>query len=499
MGRKGRGADGGGNPRADIGRWIAHRRNTELVLILFAVLICAAGHAAAGLALYDAVPTGLPAYAAGLGGAALAAHLAVRRFARHADPLILPVTVMLSGLGLILMDRLDHSYALRYGSEPVAANQATWTVIGIGLLVAVLVVLRHHRLLARYTYVGMAISLLLLMAPAFFGADMYGAKRWINLGPLSLQPGEFVKVMIVVFFASYLMANRDALALVGRRFLGLALPRGRNAGPVLLVWGVSLVVLFYERDLGTSLIFFGVFIVMLYIATERTSWVVLGGLMAVGGTVLVAATQPHVKGRVQAWLDPMAIYLPPEQRPPGLISDQSAQALFSFGTGGLTGTGLGQGHPDLIGFAGRSDFILSTVGEELGLAGVTAVIFLYVLLIERALRTALSVTDPFGKLLAAGLGTVIALQVFVVAGGVTGLIPLTGKALPFLAQGGSSTVANFLLVALLIRISDSAGKASTEPEGNATILTPVIRVDDDPASPARPASPGTAPKEPRER
>ncbi|NJQ06960.1 FtsW/RodA/SpoVE family cell cycle protein [Streptomyces lonarensis] len=464
----------------EVARWVSHRRNTELVLVVLAVLIGVFGHAAAGLAVHDELPSGLAAYTAMLGGSALAAHLAVRRFARHADPVLLPVTVLLCALGLVLMDRLDQSYAVRYSGTyqavPVAPNQAVWTVIGVGLMVLVVALLRHHRLLQRYTYLGMAAAMLLLIAPAFFGADAFGAKRWITLGPLSVQPGEFVKVMIVVFFASYLMANRDALALVGKRFLGLALPRGRNAGPVLLVWAVSLVVLFYQRDLGTSLIFFGAFILMLYVATERTSWVVLGGLMAVGGAAVVAATQYHVKARVAAWLDPMAIYLPEDQRPPGIISDQSAQALFAFGAGDLTGTGLGQGHSDLVGFAGRSDFILATVGEELGLLGVTLVLFLYVLLIWRGLAAGMASTDPFGKLLALGLSSVLALQVFVVAGGVTGLIPLTGKALPFLAQGGSSTVANWLLVALLIKVSDSSGKASTMPEGNATILTPAIRV-----------------------
>jgi cell division protein FtsW (lipid II flippase) len=470
----------GGLLPTDVRRWISHRRNTELALIVFALLIVTFGHAEAGLAMTDELPAGLPAYALGLSALALLAHLAVRRFARHADPLMLPITVLLTGLGLVLMDRLDHAYAEHYPpddyqSAPVAPDQVMWTGIGVVLLIATLVLLRHHRVLQRYTYLGMAVAMLLLIAPAFFGADQFGAKRWITLGPMSVQPGEFVKVMIVVFFASYLMANRDALALVGRRVLGLALPRGRNAGPVLLVWAVSLVVLFYERDLGTSLIFFGVFIVMLYIATQRTSWVVLGMLMAALGTFVVASTQQHVKGRVQAWLDPMAIFLPPGQRPSGLISDQSAQALFSFGAGGMTGTGLGEGHSYLVGFAGRSDFILATVGEELGLAGGTLVIMLYVLLIQRGISAAVHVTDPFGKLLAGGLSVVVALQVFVVAGGVTGLIPLTGKALPFLAQGGSSTVANFLLVALLIRVSDAAGKSATEPEGNATILTPVIK------------------------
>ncbi|WP_052849676.1 FtsW/RodA/SpoVE family cell cycle protein [Streptomyces avicenniae] len=461
-------------------RWVARRRNAESVLLLLAVALATGGHAVVGLTLEEAVPTGLPAYCGALGGAALAAHLAVRRFARYADPLLLPVTVLLIGLGLVLIDRLDHDYALHYAptnyqSLPLAPDQAIWALLGVGALLVTLVVIHHHRILQRYTYSGMAVAMALLMAPALFGADVYGAKRWITFGSLSVQPGEFVKVMIVVFFAGYLTANGDALALVGRRFLGFPLPRGRNAGPVLLVWAVSLVVLFYERDLGTSLIFFGVFVVMLYIATRRTGWVVLGGLMAAVGTVVVATTQPHVKARVQAWLDPMAVFLPEDQRPPGLISDQLAESLFSFGAGGLTGSGLGQGHSHMIGFAGRSDYILATVGEELGLVGTTLVLLLYVLLAQRGFATALAVTDPFGKLLAAGLSTVVALQVFIVAGGVTGLIPLTGKALPFLAQGGSSVVANCLLVALLIRISDAAGRAATQPEGNATILTAAVR------------------------
>ncbi|RMI43423.1 FtsW/RodA/SpoVE family cell cycle protein [Streptomyces triticirhizae] len=459
--------------------WTAHRRNVELALVIFAIAIVTGGHAIVGLTLQERLPSGLPAHTLGLGALALAAHLAVRRFARYADPLLLPITVLLTGLGLVLLDRLDHAYATHLAhdpglSPPVAPDQVRWTVIGVALLIATLVVLRHHRTLQRYPYLGMAVAMALLIAPAFFGEDTYGAKRWITVGSFSVQPGEFVKVMIVIFFASYLMANRDALALVGRRVLGVALPRGRNVGPILLVWAVSLVVLFYERDLGTSLIFFGVFVAMLYIATARIGWLIFGALLAVVGTVTVAATQEHVQGRVRAWLDPMAAFLPPDQQPAGIVSDQPAQALFSFGAGELTGTGLGQGHSWLVRFAGRSDFILTTVGEELGLAGMTLVLTLYALLVQRGIRAALTTPDPFGKLLAAGLSTVLALQVFVITGGVTGLIPFTGKALPFLAQGGSATVANWLLVALLIRVSDRAGRAATEPEGNATIITPAV-------------------------
>lgn len=441
-------------------RWVAERRRRELLLVLFAVAISAAGHAYAGLALEGQLPSGYGPYVLGLSSLALLAHLAVRRYARHADPLLLPLAVLLSGFGLLLLSRLDHSYVREYGGAEVAPGQAIWSGVGIALLVLLLALLRHHRVLQRYTYLGMSVALVLLMAPAFFSADLYGAKRWIFLGPLSLQPGEFVKIAIVVFFASYLTANRDALALGGRRVWGVTLPLGRNAGPVVVVWVLSLLVLIFERDLGTSLIFFGVFVAMLYAATHRTSWVLFGVAMAAAGAFLVGSYEPHVRGRVTAWLNPLAIYLPPAERPEGIVSDQPAQALFSFATGGLTGTGLGEGQPWLIKFAGRSDFILTTIGEELGLLGVTLVLLLYALLVQRGLRTALAATDPFGKLLAFGLAVTLALQVFVVAGGVTGLVPLTGKALPFLAQGGSSTVANWLLVALLIRVSDGAGEAS---------------------------------------
>jgi cell division protein FtsW (lipid II flippase) len=445
---------------------VARRRNTELVLVVGAVLLALFGYAESGLALTGSVPGNLAIVGGGMGALALLAHLAVRRFARFADPLILPLAVLLSALGLVLISRLDVSYHAEFPhsspGKPGAPGQVMWVSIAVVAFIALVALLKHHRVLQRYSYVTMACALVLLMAPAFFPGDTFGAKRWIFIGPLSFEPDEFVKIAIAIFFAGYLMTNRDALALVGRKFVGLNLPRGRNFGPVLVVWAISLLVLIFENDLGTSLIFFGVFVVMLYVATERTSWVIFGLLMAALGAGFVGSTSSHVKARVVAWLHPMDIFLPAAQRPPGLISDQSAQALFGFGSGGMLGTGLGQGYPWLIGFAGRSDFILTTVGEELGLAGVTAVLMLYALLVERGLRTSLVLTDPFGKLLAGGLATALGLQVFVVAGGVTGLIPLTGKALPFLAQGGSSTVANWLLIALLIKLSDAAGRITSE-------------------------------------
>ncbi|WP_053728935.1 FtsW/RodA/SpoVE family cell cycle protein [Streptomyces sp. WM6378] len=433
-----------------------NRRRAEAWLLGFVVLITVGGYTCTGLSMDGRLPSGLPGFAAAVFLLALVPHLAVRRWASRADPLLLPLALLLTGLGLVLMYRLDITYAAepRLRIPQAGSGQLMWTVIGVAVCVGVLVILRDHRWLQRYLYLMMAVALVLLMAPAFFGADQFGAKRWIMLGPLSVQPGEFVKIMIAVFFAGYLTVNRDALALTGRRLLGMRLPPGRQMAPIATIWVLSLLVLIFERDLGTSLIFFGLFVIMLYMATERTSWVVCGLLMAVVGAGVVGSMEPHVHGRVVAWLHPMDAFTPAGQK--AGISEQLGQALFSFGSGGITGTGLGQGHPELIGFAGNSDFILTTVGEELGLAGVMAVLLLYGLLAQRGLRIGVLARDPFGKLLAVGLSSALLLQVFVVSGGVMGLIPLTGKALPFLAKGGSSMVANWLMVALLIRISDSA-------------------------------------------
>ncbi|GHF55100.1 cell division protein FtsW [Streptomyces mashuensis] len=435
------------------------RRRGEAVLLVLAVLISCFGYVSTGLAGAGQVPDGVVVFAVGTVCLAFVPHLVMRRWAPYADPLILPLAVLLSAFGLVLLYRLDPAYERRYHAGATASGQLMWTVIGVALCVGVLVVLRDHRRLQRYIYLTMAVALVLLMAPAFFPGDTYGAKRWIFLGPLSFQPGEFVKTMIAVFFAGYLVVHRDALALAGRKVLGVRLPPGRQLGPIVTVWVLSLLVLVLERDLGTSLIFFGLFVVMLYAATERTGWVLCGVLMAAVGAGVVGSLEPHVKGRVEAWLHPFAAF-----EPHSTFSPQAAQALFGMGSGGVTGAGLGRGHPELIGFAGRSDFILTTVGEDLGLTGTMAVLVLYGLLAQRGFSVALRSRDPFGKLLAVGLAAALALQVFVVAGGVMGLIPLTGKALPFLAKSGSSLVANWLMIALLIRISDAAGRARAEAE-----------------------------------
>ncbi|MER7043716.1 FtsW/RodA/SpoVE family cell cycle protein [Streptomyces jumonjinensis] len=451
------------------------RRNTELMMLAFAVAVPVFAYINVGLAIDGKLPTGVLGYALGLGLLAAVAHLVVRKFAKYADPLLLPLAVLLNGLGLVMIWRLDQSPRLIQRAEaqwgaftPDAPKQMLYSAIGIALFVGVLLLLKDHRILQRYTYISMVTALVLLILPMFFPARN-GAKIWINLGPINIQPGEFAKIIIAIFFSGYLMVKRDALALASRRVMGLYLPRGRDLGPILVVWAMSILILVFETDLGTSLLFFGLFVIMLYVATERTSWIVFGLLMSAVGAVGVATFEPHVQQRVEFWLNPFA-------EETWAQSEQIGQALMSFGAGGTLGTGLGQGNSDLIMFAANSDFILSSFGEELGLAGMMAFLMIYGLIVERGVRTALAARDPFGKLLAVGLSGAFAIQVFVVSGGVMGLIPLTGMTMPFVAAGGSSVIANWALIAILIRISDTARRPAPAPAPSPDAeMTQVVR------------------------
>ncbi|MFE9704200.1 FtsW/RodA/SpoVE family cell cycle protein [Streptomyces sp. NPDC005930] len=428
---------------------LPRRRGVELALIVMAVLLSVFGYCNVGLARHDALPPGAAGYGAALGVLALLAHLAVRLRAPYADPLLLPIGVLLNGLGLVLIYRLD----LETPGDRAAPTQLVWSTLGAALFIVVVLLLRDHRVLQRYAYVCVAAALALLTLPIFFPA-VNGARIWIRVEGFSIQPGEFAKVLLAVFFAAYLAANRSALAYAGRRVWRLQLPTGRVLGPIVAVWLVSVGVLVLERDLGTSLLFFGLFVVLLYVATGRTGWIAVGLVLASLGAVAVGWLEPHVHGRVEDWLHPFASI------EAGHGPNQLAQSLFAFAAGGVTGTGLGLGHSVLIGFAVKSDFILATAGEELGFLGLTAVFLLYGLLVERGYRAGLGARDPFGRLLAVGLSSIVALQVFVIAGGVTGLIPLTGMAMPFLAQGGSSVVTNWAIVALLIRVSHAARRGA---------------------------------------
>ncbi|MFD5585027.1 FtsW/RodA/SpoVE family cell cycle protein [Streptomyces sp. NPDC127063] len=432
---------------------LPRRRGVELALIVVAVLLSVYGYCAVGLARTGVVPPGAAGYGAGLGVLALVAHLAVRLRARHADPLLLPIGVLLNGLGLVLIYRLD----LQTPGDQAAPTQLIWSTLGVGFFIVVVALLRDHRVLQRYAYVCVAAALALLTLAILFPA-VNGARIWIRIAGFSIQPGEFAKVLLAVFFAAYLAANRTALTYAGRRVWRMQLPTGRVLGPIVAVWLLSVGVLVLERDLGTSLLFFGLFVVLLYVATGRSGWIAVGLLLAALGAVAVGRLEPHVHARIEDWLHPFASI------EAGQGPNQLAQSLFAFAAGGILGTGLGLGHSVLIGFAAKSDFILATAGEELGLAGLSAIFLLYGLVVERGFRYGLALRDPFGRLLAVGLASIVALQVFVIAGGVTGLIPLTGMAMPFLAQGGSSVVTNWAILALLIRLSDSARRPGAHPE-----------------------------------
>lgn len=426
-------------------------RGTELVLLIFSVGIAAAAYVAVDLGATGRAQPGALGYIVGLVVLTAAAHLVIRRWAAWADPAILPIVVALNGLGLAMIHRLDLAE-----NTTAASTQLTWMFVGVLGFIAVLIFVRDHRVLSRYTYTAGLLGIVLLILPLLplIGQEIRGARIWIQIGGMTFQPGEAAKILLIIAFAGYLVRTKDALALAGRRVLGVDLPRARDLGPILVVWIAALGILAVQNDLGPSLLIFGIFVLMIYVATERISWIALGIVLALVGGLAAHATFSHVQVRIEAWLDP--------------FSDtdrfgQIVQSLYGLAYGGLTGTGLGQGRPDLVPIA-QSDFIVAALGEELGLAGLMAIIMLYALLVSRGLRAALVLRDPFGKLLAMGLAAGLLLQVFIVIGGVTKLIPLTGLTTPFLSLGGSSLVMNWVLVALLVRLTDAARRpAPTGP------------------------------------
>ncbi|MFD1505907.1 FtsW/RodA/SpoVE family cell cycle protein [Georgenia yuyongxinii] len=433
-------------------------RGSELLLLGLALLLTLFSYAQVGLAETGQVPADLPVLGLLMAAIAVVAHLLIRWRAPYADPVMLPVVVTLNGIGLTMIYRIDLARGVEGAAN--ADRQMLWTILGVTCAVGVLVFLRDHRVLRRYTYTAMIAGLALLMLPLLpgLGVSINGARIWINVASLSFQPAELAKIVLAVFFAGYLVTNRDNLALAGPKVFGLQLPRGRDLGPILLAWAVSLAVLVFERDLGTSLLFFGLFVAMLYVATERLSWILIGLVLFAGGALAAASLFPHVGARFDVWLHA----LEPEiyNRDPG-GSGQVVQGLFGMASGGLMGTGWGAGEPQLVPFA-NSDFIVASLGEELGLTGLLAVLVLYLVLAQRGMRAAIGVRDGFGKLLASGLAFVIAFQCFVVVGGVTRLIPLTGLTMPFLALGGSSLVSNWIILALLLRISDAARRPAPD-------------------------------------
>jgi len=431
-------------------------RNIELVLLAFAAAIVTAALVLVEANQENELTRALLYVGAAYLGLFTVAHFAVRKLAPYADPVMLPCVALLNGLGLVMIHRLDLAAADRavaLGREAptvLIQRQVAWTAIGLVLFVGVLYFVRNHRTLARYGYTAGFAGLVLLALPGLLPSsisEVNGARIWLRLGIFSIQPGEFAKILLIVFFAVFLMQKRELFSEAGRTFLGMEFPRARDLAPLLIAWGLSVGVLVLERDLGTSLLFFGIVLVLLYTATNKVSWMVIGLSIFLAGGFAAYQLFGHVRTRVEIWLDPFADF--------NGSGYQLGQALFGLGTGGVGGTGLGAGRPDLVPYA-ESDFMFSSLGEELGLVGLAAILVVYLVLITRGLRTALAVRDSFGKLLATGLAFTLALQMFVVIGGVTKLIPLTGLTLPFLSYGGSSLVANYALVALLLRVSNAA-------------------------------------------
>jgi cell division protein FtsW (lipid II flippase) len=426
------------------------RRNRELGLLVFAFVINGAAIALVQLGAAGTLDPKFLIYCGGLTALVLALHVVLRLRARDADPFVVPIATLLTGLGLAEIYRIDVAGHV-HGWAAYSTRQLAWAGIAVVGAIAVVILLRNYRVLFRYTYVFGFTGLALILLPLVPGL---GAKAnadvWVSLGIFSFQPGELAKIAMAIFFAGYLVRTRESLTTTGTRFLGITWPRARELGPLLVMWVLSVGIIILQHDLGTGLLMFGMFVAMLYVATGKTSWVLIGVVMAAGAAFLASRVLPYVNGRFENWLnafDPAVI---------GATggSYQLVQGIFGLAQGGLIGTGLGLGRPYITPLS-RSDYIFASLGEELGLVGVFAILCLYMVFASRGIRIGLAGQDDFGKLLATGLSFTIALQVFIMVGGVTRIIPLTGLTTPFLAAGGSSLVANWIIVALLLRISDA--------------------------------------------
>ena len=418
------------------------RRATELRLVIFAGLITAGAYTLASLGKNSVIPPRILPFLAVLLLVLVSAHIAVRLLAPGADSTLLPVAALLNGLGYVMIARL---------SERLAGLQTTWTFVGIIAFTTTLIVVRRVNDLARFKWSFFVVGAGLLLLPMVpgLGFSSGGARIWVNIGPVNFQPGEFAKIALALFFAAYLAESRELIKngtwQVGR-FL---LPEPRDLLPLLGAWGFSVVLMVGQKDLGSSLLFFTLFIVMVWIATEKAAFMTIGlGLFALSATTAYFVFD-HVQTRVSIWLDPWQSY-----RGRGY---QIAQSMFALGSGGVGGTGLGLGDPTRIPEA-KNDFIFAAIGEELGLFGATALLIAFLLIIGAGLRTAIRAKRDFAKLLAIGLTTIVGMQAFIIIGGVIRVVPLTGITLPFVSYGGSSLVANYVLLALLLRISDNTAK-----------------------------------------
>lgn len=427
------------------------QRNREFWLLLFACAISGAALCLVQLGALGLIDPVILFIGGGLAVLAFALHVVLRIVASDADPFVLPIATLLTGLGIAMIYRIDIALH-NTGWEAYSTKQLAWTGISLAGAIAIVILLHNYRVLFRYTYLFGLAGIVLLLLPFVPGLGASGANAdvWVTIGGIfAFQPGELAKICLAIFFAGYLVRTRESLTSVGKVFLGITWPRMRELGPVIVVWLISLGIIVVQRDLGTGMLIFGMFIAMLYVATGKTSWVLIGLTMVAVGVFIATQVLAYVHGRFTNWL----YAFDPEIVDPKGAGYQLQQGIFGLAHGGLLGTGLGQGRPTITPLA-HSDYIIPSLGEELGLIGLFAILALYMVFVSRGMRIGIAGQDDFGKLLATGLSFTIALQVFIMVGGVTRVIPLTGLTTPFLAAGGSSLVANWLIVALLLRISD---------------------------------------------
>ncbi len=424
------------------------RRTTELSLIVLGSLIVAGAYTLASLGRNASIPANLVSFLGIILALLVTAHLATRWLAPEADGLLLPLAALLNGLGFVFIVRLAGERGV---PSDLPGLQATWTALGITAYVGTLLFVRKTRMLDRYRYSFALAGIVLLLIPLVpgVGRQINGARIWASIGPINFQPGEFAKIALAVFFASYLVEKRELLRIATTRIGPLHLPELRHLGPLLLAWGFSIIVMVAEKDLGSSLLFFALFAVMVWVATDRIAYPLTALVLFCGGAYLAWTQFGHVQDRVSIWLNPWE-----DASGTGF---QVLQSMFAFATGGITGTGLGLGDPERIPEV-ETDFIFAAIGEELGLFGATAVLLCYLLMIGSGLRVAMRADAPFDKLLAVGLTALLGFQTFIIIGGVTRLVPLTGITLPFVSYGGSSLLANYVLLALLMRISDDTAQ-----------------------------------------
>ncbi len=425
------------------------RRNVELLLLVLALTIGIGAQVLVGLNLEDTIDERYYIEGGAQAALALAFHVVLRLRAKYADPFILPIVVTLNGLGIAMIHRLD--FTSQY--EGVADRQLLWTGLSMAAAMLLLVLLKDHRKLRQLTYISLAASVVLLFLPIVpgVGQDIQGAQVWISIGGMSFQPGELAKITLAIFFAGFLANNRDLILLAGKRIGPMTFPRLQDLGPLFLAWLIAMGVLIVQNDLGNALMFFGLFVAVIYVATSRISWIMIGGVLVAAGGLLAYQFVWHARNRFDIWLNAFdqEVY---EQL---YGSHQLVQGLFGLAHGGLTGTGLGSGSPQIVALA-NSDMIIVAFGEELGFIGLSAMLVLYLILFSRYMRAGLGTRDHFGKLLAVGLAVVLVLQVFVVVGGITRVIPMSGLVSPFLAAGGSALLANWLIVAIVLLISHAA-------------------------------------------